>query len=100
MPILGWFALAALTATGGLRAQPSPEVPVPAQTRTIKEQRAFYNVVQNQKGRATACDGGPPVFYRSRHTASDVTAAIFTLGLWTPTHIDVICPARVAAPGR
>ena len=26
-----------------------------------------------------ACDGGPPVFYRSRHTASDVTAAIFTL---------------------
>ena len=93
MPIIGWIALGALAASSGFGASASSEVPVRARYHTVKEQRGVFNLVQLQAGRATACHGQPPIAYRSRHTGRDVAAAIVTVGLWTPTHLDVICPA-------
>jgi hypothetical protein len=57
----------------------------------IWEQRVLYNGVKLRGNRIAACGGQAPASVRSKHTAGDITAAIVSLGIWTPTHVWVRC---------
>jgi hypothetical protein len=97
--LMATAAAAALMAAGPAWAGSSDGdddelAPVPQPQTTFKLRRYAFDTMGRSVAEMTAlsCLGGQPGIVRARHTAGDVAAAVFTVGLYTPVHVTVECP--------
>jgi hypothetical protein len=81
----------------GRSAPPPPAPQTSGRTYNIQIPRSVFNAVGPRLDSQGLCGPAGANSVTKKRTAGDVTAAIFTLGFYTPLHAKVVCNPQGAA---
>lgn len=95
---LGAAALLAAPAVANENAGDAETPPLGGE-QVVWIQRYAFNArgVRGQQVAAQRCNGQPAAV-RTRHTAGDVAAALFSMGWYTPEHVIIDCGTSQESP--